>query len=149
LTDSNNQANADKTTLTIEQEIQKRREAVRPINERIARLREESVNAQVKISTERARLVTEFYQSGMADNLSIPVQRAMHLSTCWSTAVYRGRGSTHCRLKRNRPKEVPTYPDMCTFTGRFGHTRYPRKYAYHNTAEDKQLYESTILPFGK
>jgi len=48
LTDSNNQANADKTTLTIEQEIQKRREAVRPINERIARLREESVNAQVK-----------------------------------------------------------------------------------------------------
>jgi len=74
---SDNQVNADKTTLAIQKEIQKRRKAVRPINERVAKLREESVNAEVKISTERARLVTEFYQSGVADNLSMPVQRAM------------------------------------------------------------------------
>ena len=49
---------------TVQEEMQKRREAVRPINERIARLREESVNADVKISDERAKLVTEFYKSG-------------------------------------------------------------------------------------
>jgi len=110
LTDSNNQANADKTTLTIEQEIQKRREAVRPINERIARLREESVNAQVKISTERARLVTEFYQSGMADNLSIPVQRAMAfkylLEHC---SLPLEEGQLIVGLRGTGPKEVPTY----------------------------------------
>jgi len=106
--------NASKTTLTIEQEIQKRREAVRPINERIARLREESVNAQVKISTERARLVTEFYQSGVADNLSIPVQRAMafkYLLEHCSLPVEEGQLS--CGLKRNRPQR------RCPLTQRY------------------------------
>jgi len=149
LTDSNNQANADKTTLTIEQEIQKRREAVRPINERIARLREESVNAQVKISTERARLVTEFYQSGMADNLSIPVQRAMafkYLLEHCSLPVEEGQ--LIVGLRGTGPKEVPTYPEICAHSLEDLDILDTREnMPYHNTAEDKQLYESTILPF--
>ena len=41
--------------LSVEKEIQKRRVAVQPINERIAKLREESVKPQVKISHERAK----------------------------------------------------------------------------------------------
>jgi len=149
LTDSNNQANADKTTLTIEQEIQKRREAVRPINERIARLREESVNAQVKISTERARLVTESYQSGVADNLSIPVQRAMafkYLLEHCSLPVEEGQ--LIVGLRGTGPKEVPTYPEICAHSLEDLDILDTREnMPYHNTAEDKQLYESTILPF--
>ncbi|MGI6775104.1 hypothetical protein [Acetomicrobium sp.] len=61
----------------VEREMAKRRSAVRPMNSRIAKLREESVGAEVKISSERARLVTEFYKSGMADGKSEPVRRAM------------------------------------------------------------------------
>ena len=61
----------------VEREMAKRRSAVRPMNSRIAKLREESVGAAVKISSERARLVTELYKSGQADGKSEPVRRAM------------------------------------------------------------------------
>jgi len=129
--------------------IQKRRGAVRPINERIARLREESVNAQVKISTERARLVTEFYQSGVADNLSIPVQRAMafkYLLEHCSLPVEEGQ--LIVGLRGTGPKEVPTYPEICAHSLEDLDILDTREnMPYHNTAEDKQLYESTILPF--
>ena len=51
----------------VEREMAKRRAAIRPISKRIAKLREESISFPVKISSERARLVTEFYKSGQAD----------------------------------------------------------------------------------
>jgi len=44
----------------VEREMAKRRAAIRPINKRIAKLREESISSPVKISSERARLVTSF-----------------------------------------------------------------------------------------
>ena len=44
---------------------------------RIERLRSHSLEARPKISAERARLVTEFYQSGEAAAESVPVQRAV------------------------------------------------------------------------
>ncbi|MEM4549795.1 MAG: pyruvate formate lyase family protein, partial [Nitrososphaerota archaeon] len=58
-------------------ELQRRRSYVKPMNARIAKLRDESVNAEVKVSAERAKLVTEFYKSGVAKGKSIPVQRAL------------------------------------------------------------------------
>lgn len=36
------------------------------MTERIRKLREQSLNAENRISAERALLITEFYQSGMA-----------------------------------------------------------------------------------
>ena len=44
------------------------------MNERIAKLREMSLSTQETISIERARLLTEFYSTGEADKLSIPVK---------------------------------------------------------------------------
>jgi len=141
--------NADKTTLAIQKEIQKRRKAVRPINERIARLREESVSAEVKISTERAMLVTEFYQSGVADNLSIPVQRAMafkYLLEHCSLPVEEGQ--LIVGLRGTGPKEVPTYPEICAHSLEDLSILDTREnMPYHNSSEDKQLYKDSILPF--
>lgn len=37
------------------------------------KLREQSLNAENRISAERALLITEFYQSGMADAEPVPV----------------------------------------------------------------------------
>ena len=47
------------------------------MTERIRKLREQSLNAENRISAERALLITEFYQSGMADAEPVPVQRAL------------------------------------------------------------------------
>ena len=46
------------------------------MNERIKKLREQSLNAEETISIERARLLTEFYSGGEAERCSIPVARA-------------------------------------------------------------------------
>ncbi len=47
------------------------------MNERIRQLRKKSLEAINCISAERALLVTEFYQSGVAQGASVPVQRAL------------------------------------------------------------------------
>lgn len=43
------------------------------MTERIRKLREQSLNAENRISAERALLITEFYQSGMADAEPVPL----------------------------------------------------------------------------
>jgi formate C-acetyltransferase len=95
----------------LEVEVEKRRKAIRPINARIAKLREESVRAEVRISSERARLITEFYKSGAADGLPTPIQRALafkYLMEHVSLPVEEGQ--LIVGLRGTGPKMVPTYP---------------------------------------
>ncbi|MDN5332347.1 MAG: trans-4-hydroxy-L-proline dehydratase [Tepidanaerobacteraceae bacterium] len=135
----------------IEKEIQKRRSAVRPINERIARLREESVKAQVKISAERARIITEFYKSGIAKNESIPVQRALafkYLMERVSLPVEEGQ--LIVGLRGTGPQEVPTYPEICTHSMQDLEILDSREnMPYKVDEETKKLYEEEIIPFWK
>jgi formate C-acetyltransferase len=44
------------------------------VNERIKKLRDQSLNAKPSISSERAQLVTEFYKSNVAQRVSAPVR---------------------------------------------------------------------------
>ena len=46
------------------------------MNERIKKLRNQSRTATPTLSIERAMLMTEFYKSGEAEKVSIPVARA-------------------------------------------------------------------------
>ncbi|MEG3066507.1 pyruvate formate lyase family protein [Acetomicrobium sp.] len=109
----------------------KRRSAVRPMNSRIAKLREESVGAEVKISSERARLVTEFYKSGMADGKSEPVRRAMAFKYLMErVSLPIEDGQLIVGLRGTGPQEVPTYPEICTHgPRRFKGLRYKGKHA--------------------
>ena len=47
------------------------------MNERIKRLRKQSLSIKPYLSQERAKLVTEFYKSDEVKKFSIPVQRAL------------------------------------------------------------------------
>ena len=47
------------------------------MTERIKKLREQSLNAVNRLSPERAILVTEFYKSDIAREVSVPMQRAL------------------------------------------------------------------------
>ena len=49
------------------------------MTDRIFRLREQSLNAENRISAERACLVTEIYKSGIDKEVSVPVMRALTL----------------------------------------------------------------------
>ena len=85
------------------------------MNNRIKQLRQQSLEAKPSISIERGRLITEFYKSGEAEKVSIPVARALafkylltHKEICinQNELIVGERGPS--------PKATPTYPEICT-----------------------------------
>lgn len=135
----------------VEREMAKRRSAVRPMNSRIAKLREESVGAEVKISSERARLVTEFYKSGMADGKSEPVRRAMAFKYLMErVSLPIEDGQLIVGLRGTGPQEVPTYPEICTHDLEDLKVLDTRENMPYKVDEDtKKIYEEEIIPFWK
>lgn len=132
----------------VEKEIQKRRSAVKPINERIAKLREESVNSKVKISPERVKIITDFYKSGAAKGKSTPVQRAMafkYLMERVSLPVEEGQ--LIVGIRGTGPQEVPTYPEICTHSIEDLKILSSREnMPYLVDDETFKLYEEEIIP---
>ncbi len=137
--------------VTVEQEMQKKRAAVRPMNERIAKLREGSVRAEVRISDERAGIITEFYQSGIAAGKSIPVQRAMafkYLMEHVSLPVEDGQ--LIVGLRGTGPQEAPTYPEMCTHSPEDLEILNSREnMPYRVDDHTRELYETKVIPAWK
>ncbi|HHJ52068.1 MAG TPA: formate C-acetyltransferase/glycerol dehydratase family glycyl radical enzyme, partial [Caldithrix abyssi] len=87
------------------------------MNERIRKLREQTLTAEPKISAERAKLVTEFYKSPLAGQVSVPVARALafkyileHKELCVND------GELIVGERGPAPKETPTYPEISTHT---------------------------------
>jgi formate C-acetyltransferase len=135
----------------VEEEIERRKAVIRPINERIARLREESVKAEVKLSVERAKLITEFYKSAEVKGKSIPVQRALafkYLLEHVSLPVEDGQ--LIVGLRGTGPKEVPTYPEICVHSMEDLEVLDSRKNMPYKVDEKaKELYKNEIIPFWK
>ena len=83
------------------------------MNERIQKLRLQSLNAEYKISAERALLVTEFYKTPSNYGYSVPVQRAL----CFKYIL---ENKKICILENElivgergpAPKATPTYPEV-------------------------------------
>jgi len=83
------------------------------MTERVRQLRQDSLDAQPAISTERAELITAFYRrhEGTA---STPVLRARafrHLME--HKTVWIGAGELIVGEKGTAPKATPTYPELC------------------------------------
>lgn len=135
----------------VEKELRRRRAFIRPINERIAKLRKESVETEVRISSERARLVTEFYKSDMAKGKSMPVLRALafkYLLEHCSLPVEDGQ--LIVGLRGTGVKEVPTYPEICVHSMSDLEILNSREnMPYRVDEETKRLYQEEIIPFWK
>jgi pyruvate formate-lyase/glycerol dehydratase family glycyl radical enzyme len=138
-------------TMVVEKEMQKKRAVVRPMNKRIARLREESVKAEVKISDERAKVITEFYKNGITAGKSIPVQRALvfeYLMEHVSLPIEDGQ--LIVGLRGTAPQEVPTYPEICTHSMEDLEILNSREnMPYKVDDKTRELYENEIIPFWK
>ncbi|MEM0136590.1 MAG: pyruvate formate lyase family protein, partial [Thermoplasmatales archaeon] len=132
-------------------ELDIRKSSIKPLNARIAKLRDESISSKVKISAERAKLITEFYESGIANGKSIPVQRAMAFKYIMErVSIPIEEGQLIVGIRGTGPNEVPTYPeitvhseeDLKILTGRENMPYF----ADENTVE---LYRRYIIPFWK
>jgi formate C-acetyltransferase len=84
------------------------------MNERVKKLREQSVQIRPYISTGRAELVTEFYKSDVPLRESVPVCRALafkhvleHKTVCIN------EGELIVGERGFAPKATPTYPELC------------------------------------
>lgn len=137
--------------MVVEKEMQKKRAVVRPMNKRIARLREESVKAEVKISDERAKVITEFYKSGLTTGKSIPVQRALAFEYLMEhVSLPIEDGQLVVGLRGTGPQEVPTYPEICTHSMEDLEILNSREnMPYKVDDKTRELYENEIIPFWK
>ena len=87
------------------------------MNKRINKLRQQSLDAVPTISLERAELLTNFYNSGKADGVSVPVARAMAFEYLLENKeLYIGEGELIVGERGPLPKATPTYPEICTHT---------------------------------
>jgi pyruvate formate-lyase/glycerol dehydratase family glycyl radical enzyme len=116
---------------------------------RIARLRAQSLDARPSISTERALLVTEFYQGGLARQESIPVQRALcfrHLLE--SKAICINPGELIVGERGPAPKATPTYPEVCIHClGDLDIFDTRKKVPFAVDPDTRKVYAERIIPF--
>ena len=83
------------------------------MNPRINKLREQSLRATNRLSSERALLVTEFYKSDRAGNAPVPVQRAMAFEYILDNKEICINDDELIVGERGpQPKATPTYPEI-------------------------------------
>jgi formate C-acetyltransferase len=112
-------------------------------------LREQSVSTNPYISTERAELVTDFYQSGGADNLSTPVARARAFRyILLNKEVYIGEDELIVGERGPSPRATPTYPELCCHTVSDLEVCNNRVRSRFIASDDtKEVYREDIIPF--
>jgi formate C-acetyltransferase len=119
------------------------------MNERVKKLREQSVQIRPYISAGRAELITEFYKSAVPLRESVPVCRALafkhvleHKTVCIN------EGELIVGERGFAPKAAPTYPELCCHDledFRILSTR--DKTQFQVSDEVKKTYEKKIIPF--
>lgn len=119
------------------------------MNERIKKLRDQSLQAVNTLSHERALLLTEFYQSEEAKNVSIPVQRALALKYILENKnICINVGELIVGERGPAPKAVPTYPEICLHSVEDLEMLQNRpKVSYKSDKETRRAYQETIIPF--
>ncbi|MGQ9561805.1 MAG: trans-4-hydroxy-L-proline dehydratase [Candidatus Oleimicrobiaceae bacterium] len=121
------------------------------MSERIAKLREQSLAAVPHISAERALLLTEFYRSGQAERVSVPVARALAFAHILAhKAICINPGELIVGERGPAPKATPTYPEICTHSLADLEVLNSRpKISFVLDEGTRQAYERVIIPFWR
>ncbi len=120
------------------------------ISERVARLRQQSVEAVPTLSTERAELVTEFYRQSQ-ELVSAPMRRALafrYLLEHKAISIY--EGELIVGEKGPAPKAAPTYPELCCHSLEDLEILNSReKVSFKVSDQARQVYRDVIIPFWR
>ncbi len=121
------------------------------MNQRIKKLREESLNATPCISAERALLITEFYKSDLAQQVSVPVKRALAFKYILENKkICINKGELIVGERGPAPKAVPTYPEITVHSIEDLETLDSRPKVWFKADEEtKQAYREVVIPFWK
>jgi len=121
------------------------------MSERVKRLREQSVNTTPYISTERAELLTDFYQSGAGNTVSVPVARALAFKYILENkTIYLGEGELIVGERGPAPKATPTYPELCCHTlDDLDVLASRERQPFLVSEEARRIYREKVIPFWK
>jgi len=118
-----------------------------PMSEKVARLRQQSLEATPSISSERAELLTEFYQqnSGL---MSAPVRRALAFQYLMQhKTIYINEGELIVGEKGPAPKAAPTYPELCCHSlADLDILNSREKIPFSVSPHARRVYEEIIIP---
>lgn len=118
------------------------------MNDRIAKLREQSVTTVPSLSIERAVLVTEAYQK-YAGKISVPLLRALtfqHLME--NKTIVINDGELIVGERGTAPQSAPTYPELCCHTtDDFDVIDQREKIFFRVDEETKRIQRDVIIPY--
>jgi len=120
----------------------------RGMNERIQKLREQSLTAVPRISIERAVLVTEAYNK-YSGKVSIPVLRALTFKyLCENKTICINDGELIVGERGTAPQATPTYPELCCHTLEDFRVMDERaKISFKVDDEARRIQEEVIIPY--
>jgi formate C-acetyltransferase len=118
------------------------------VSERVARLRQQTLDTKPYISTERAELMTEFYRQNTG-LMSAPMHRALAFQHLMEhKTIYIGPGELIVGEKGPAPKATPTFPELCCHSLRDLDILNSReKISFAVSPQARQVYQDTIIPF--
>ena len=119
------------------------------MNERVAKLRRQSVEAKPSISSERAELITAFYQGDAPLRESVPVCRALAFKYLMENkTICINEGELIVGEKGTGPKATPTYPELCCHSLQDLQILNDReKTPFAASDEVRRVYREKIIPF--
>lgn len=121
------------------------------MNERIKKLREQSLNAQAYITPERAVLITEFYKSDISSSVSSSVRRALAFKYLLENKeICISEGELIVGERGPAPKATPTYPEIIVHSIEDLEILNSREKIPYKVDEGvKKIYKEKIIPFWK
>jgi formate C-acetyltransferase len=119
------------------------------MNERVAKLRQQSIEAKPCISSERAELITAFYQSDVPLRESAPVCRALAFEYLMEhKTICINEGELIVGEKGPAPKATPTYPELCCHSLQDLEILNNREKIPFAVSQDvRRVYREKIIPF--
>ena len=124
------------------------------LSERVKKLRQQSLDAEETLSTERAELMTEFYAQHLLGKqdlglVSEPLRRALAFQYLLEhKTIYIGEGELIVGEKGPAPKATPTYPELCCHSLQDLDILNSReKIPFAVSPQARQVYQEVIIPF--
>ncbi|MBN2459387.1 glycyl radical protein [Candidatus Woesearchaeota archaeon] len=119
------------------------------MNERIKKLRQQSLEAKPHIDLERAVLMTDFYENHNNQTLSAPVKRALAFKYVLDNkAICINEDDLIVGERGSAPKATPTYPELTTHTVQdFEILNSREKIPFAVSEETKKIQLEKIIPF--
>ncbi len=121
------------------------------MNERVAKLRDQSLKTKPTLSLERAILLTEFFKSKETEKVSVPVARALAFKYILENKkICINEGELIIGERGPQPQAAPTYPEICTHTLKDLEILNSReKISFTVSEEAREITEKRIIPFWK